>query len=244
MSPKITLTDDVLGSLTDDQLTRDVWLYQRAKGHRFSSDDLLTAFVAYAAAPDARRVLDLGCGIGSVLLHLAWSLPTAELFGVEAQAVSFTLLQRNIARNALSPRVRAVCGDLRDAAALAPLGAHFDLITGTPPYFPAGSALEARDEQREYARIEHRGGVEAYLTAGAPLLAPNSALVLCGDARSELRVTRGAEAVGLSLRARLEVVARADQPPLFSVWTLRAERGDFQQSRFTLRDAQGARTPD
>ncbi len=160
MPPKVKLTDPVLGALTDDQLTRDVWLYQRAKGHRFSSDDVATAFVGFHAAPDARRVLDLGCGIGSVLLHLAWSLPRAELFGIEAQASSFALLQRNIERNALGSRVTAVHGDLRNEQALAPFGADFELITGTPPYFTPGSALDASDEQREYARIEHRGGVE------------------------------------------------------------------------------------
>ena len=40
-----------LGPLTHDQLTRDVWLWQRARGHRFSSDDLVTALIAAAAVP-------------------------------------------------------------------------------------------------------------------------------------------------------------------------------------------------
>ncbi len=75
--------------LTDDLLTRDYRVFQRAKGHRFSSDDVATAYVAWHAAKGSRRVIDLGCGLGSVLLHLAWKLPEATLVGVEAQAISF-----------------------------------------------------------------------------------------------------------------------------------------------------------
>jgi tRNA1Val (adenine37-N6)-methyltransferase len=244
MSAKVKLRDPLLGPLTDDQLTRDVWLYQRAKGHRFSSDDLATALVALEAAPHAQRVLDLGCGIGSVLLHLAWSLPEATLCGIEAQASSFELLRRNIERNALGARINVVHGDLRDPAALAPLGADFQLISGTPPYFPVGTALGAADEQREYARIEHRGGVEAYLTAGARLLAPDGVLVLCGDARSEERVSTAGATLGLSLRGRTAIIARAGRPALFSIWTLCAQAGALRQSELVLRDSAGARTPD
>ena len=43
-------------------------------------------------------------GIGSVLLHLAWSRPDATLVGLEAQAVSFALLRRNVDENRLAAR--------------------------------------------------------------------------------------------------------------------------------------------
>src|SRR3954466_1534859 len=209
MAPKIALEDPVLGPLTDDLLTRDVRVYQRAKGHRFSSDDVATAYVAFTARPTARRVFDLGCGLGSVLLHLAWKLPDAELWGVEAQAMSFELLQRNVARSGFAQRVHVRHGDIRELPASPELDAGFDLVTGTPPYFPPEAALDAEDEQRAYARIEYRGGVEAYIAAGAPLLAPGGALVVCGDARVGERITSAAEVAGLFLHARCDVIARA-----------------------------------
>ncbi|MCA9673905.1 MAG: methyltransferase, partial [Myxococcales bacterium] len=210
--------EDRWGPLTVDRLTRDLTIVQRVHGHRFSSDDMVTAYVAHRRAPHARDVLDLGCGIGSVLLHLAWSLPAARLTGIEAQEVSYALLTENVRRNQLGARVTIHHGDLRDQ--VAHLAGRFDLITGTPPYFPPGHAVDAMDAQRAYARVEYRGGVEAYVAAAATVLADDGAFVMCGDARAEERVAGAAAAAGLHVVARTAIVAHAPKPPLFAVWTL------------------------
>jgi tRNA1Val (adenine37-N6)-methyltransferase len=241
----VALVDPVLGPLTDDALTRDFRIYQRAKGHRFSSDDLATAFVAWHARPDAKRVLDLGCGIGSVLLHLAWKMQDAALVGIEAQEMSFALLERNVARAGVGRRVAVHHGDLRDAGAIEALGRDFDLVTGTPPYFPPGAASDAMDEQRAYARIEYRGGVEAYLATAGAVVAELGAVVICGDARAVARVERGAEAARLFVHARCDVIPREHEKPLFAVWTLgRAPARARDLASMTLRDAAGERTAD
>lgn len=241
MARKIALHDPELGPLTDDLLTRDVRVYQRQKGHRFSADDIATAYVAHGAKPDAKRVLDLGCGLGSVLLCLAWKLPHAELWGVEAQAVSFELLQRNVERSGFAGRVHVRHGDLRSAELLESFGGGFDLISGTPPYFPPEAALEAEDEQRAYARIEYRGGLEAYISAAAPCLAPTGALVLCADARALQRTTSAARRSGLYAHERCDVIARTGKEPLFSIWTLGfAPSPNCRVLSLTLRDEQGA----
>lgn len=239
---------DDFSELSLDRLTRDIWLWQRKKGHRFSADDVVTAWVAVTQMPGAHRVLDLGCGIGSVLMHLAWSLPHATLVGIEAQAVSHALALRNIAHNQLDARVVALHGDLRcvgEPGGLV-LDERFDLVTGTPPYFPVDHALEAQDAQRAYARIEYRGGVEAYLAAGARLLMPHGRLVMCGDARAEERVRAAANDVGLRFIARTSVIARAPNPPLFAVWTLASDTAASDDgtaaTTLTLRDRAGNRT--
>jgi tRNA1Val (adenine37-N6)-methyltransferase len=237
--PKPTVFDPVLGPLTDDRLTRDFRLYQRSKGHRFSTDDVTTAFVAWQAAPRATRVLDLGCGIGSVLLHLAWKMPSATFVGIEAQAMSYELLVRNVARNGCGERVAVRCGDLRTEVARSGLGPEFDLVTGTPPYFPPGAALDAEDEQRAFARIEYRGGVEDYVEAGAALLARNGAMVLCADARAPARVDAAAAKAGLAIHAQLDLVVREGRPPLFAVWTLRRDPRERERTALVLTDAAG-----
>jgi tRNA1(Val) A37 N6-methylase TrmN6 len=221
-----------------------VRVFQRAKGHRFSSDDVVTAYVAYRAAPEARRVLDLGCGLGSVLLHLAWKLPAAELVGIEAQAESFRLLERNVTRSGYAARIRIEHGDLRERSWPARLGEPFDLVTGTPPYFPPNAALDAHDRQRALARVEYRGGIESYIQSGASLLSRAGTLVVCGDARALQRTTSAADRSGLSIQSRCDVIARAGRAPLFSVWTLRFETAVSRAETLTLRDAAGNPTED
>lgn len=244
MARQTAVEDPELGALTDDWLTRDVRVFQRKKGHRFSSDDVATAYVAHEARPEARTILDMGCGLGSVLLQLAWKLPKARLCGVEAQAQSFELLRRNVARSGFSGRVRIAHGDLRDEEVMSSFETSFDLITGTPPYFPPPAALEADDEQRAFARIEYRGGIEAYIDAGARLLSDDGVLTLCGDARALQRTTSASERAGLSLHARCDVLPRVGRPALFSVWTLKRAVADCRVSVLTLRSASGQPTQD
>lgn len=237
----MTTPDD---PITCDRLTRDFQLFQRRRGHRFSSDDTVTAWAAMRLVPRPARALDLGCGIGSVLLHVAWCAPEATLVGVEAQEVSFALLQRNVAHNGVGARVTVHHGDLRDDDVIARLGGGFDLVTGTPPYFPPNTAVDAMDAQRAYARVEYRGGVEAYVAAARRVMAPTGTLVLCGDADAEERVRTAAQAAGLARLGRWVVLPRAGQRPLFSVWALRFEAGDAFDATLTLRDARGEPTDD
>ena len=236
-----------LGELTDDAITGSFRIWQRKHGHRYSLDDVITAFEAARAAPDATHCLDLGTGIGSVLLMLAYKLEAARFCAVEAQANSFRLLQDNVARNALSARVTLVNGDLRDSVGQATLAGPFDLITGTPPYVPPGQATPSTDAQRAYARQEYRGGVEAYLSAAKPVLAPEGKLVVCADARFPERVTDFGQSLGLHVMRKLDVVPRADtKGPLFSVFTLVHEQAaatsEIAHDSFIARTAEGARS--
>lgn len=251
--------------LTDDALTRDFRVWQRARGHRYSLDDVLTAHEALRwleeSALRGGRALhdacDLGCGLGSVLLMIAWARPELAMVGVEAQDVSFELARRNVARNDVETRVRLVHGDLREPAtrrralALADERARpggvddfrFDLVTGTPPYVPPGRSTPSPDSQKAHARVELRGGIEDYLAAASELVAPEGVVVICGDARFPERAFRGAERVGLHVRRQRDARPRAGRAPLFSVWTFTREPGPFEHALdFVARDDEGHRT--
>src|SRR5689334_9694832 len=97
-----------MDELTIDALTSGWTIAQRRKGHRHSTDDLMTGWYAVEVVPEAQRILDLGAGIGSVGLIALWRSPRATLVAIEAQEVSFELLQSNIARNHLDARVQAI----------------------------------------------------------------------------------------------------------------------------------------
>lgn len=232
--------------LTSDAITRDYRIWQRRRGHRYSLDDVATAWVAARVGPSAVRCLDLGCGIGSVTLMLAWRLSEASIVGIEAQEGSFALACRSIADNGLEERVRVLYGDLREVVPT--LGERFDLVTGTPPYLPLGTALPSPDPQRTAARLELRGGVEAYLTAAALAVKPEGRVVVCADGRRPERVLEGARQAGLIPIGRWDAMARADAlGPLFSVWTLKPGRAPEGPEPLdvevgVIRDASGGKT--
>lgn len=238
---------DELGELSCDAITGSFRITQRKAGHRYSLDDVLTAWEAACAAPHATRCLELGSGVGSVLLMLAYRLPEARFVAVEAQRNSFALLGRNVADNGLGERVTTVHGDLRDCVTPA-LGV-FDLITGTPPYVKPGTATPAPDSQKSFCRQEWRGGVEAYLEAAARVLAPGGKLVVCADARTPARVSRSAAQLGLRLLARRDMVPREGlKAPLFSTFVLEHQTATAARepavSVWCARDRAGQRTSD
>ena len=140
------------------QLTRRLVLWQRTRGHRSATDDILCAYTGNAAKPDAGSILDLGAGQGSVALMLAGINPKAAITAVEVQQVSYELLERNVKENGLAGRVVPILADLRTVD----LGARrFDLVTGSPPYVRHGAGVLPADAQRAAARFELRFSAQA-----------------------------------------------------------------------------------
>ena len=229
--------------LTDDPLTSRVQIWQRRRGHRYSLDDVLTAFEAIDQRPSPARYLDLGCGIGSVLLMVCDRAHPGRAAAIEAQEISHALAERNIERNDFE--VELAFGDFRKSEVQRSLSlSEFDLITGTPPYAPVGTATPSPDSQRAHARIEYRGGIEAYMDAASALLAPEGDFVVCAAGDPE-RVLRAAEAAGLVAHRRVDAIPRAGRDTLFHVWRLRrpgAKVPTFEAHRFVARDEEGERT--
>jgi tRNA1(Val) A37 N6-methylase TrmN6 len=230
-------------------LTGDFRIFQLKSGHRWSLDDFMTALVAIEATGEVSRAADLGCGIGSVLMMVAWAKPGARVVGVEAQALSAALARRSIAYNGLDDRCEVRLGDLRSEATLAD-GPRFDLVTGTPPYIPLGHGIVSGRAQRGPACFETRGGIEDYAARAAALLAPGGRFVACAGAAPEDRADRAVLAAGLRLVRRVDVVPRAGKPVLFRVVVAERMRGDgdaapaAETRRFVVRDERAAITDD
>lgn len=227
-------------------LTRDFRLLQRPGGHGYSVDDLLVAHLACTkGGPAPSRVLDLGCGVGSVLLMVGWAFRDAELVGIEAQAESAALARRNLEDNGCAARGRIVEGDLRDPAMLADAGA-FDLVTGSPPYFDPRASTVSKDEQRAYARWELRGGIEDYARAAARALSPGGAFVACAATDPPGRATAALGAAGLSIAWRRDVVPHPARPAflVLLVAVRDAPAPTVEAPPLLLRNADGTRTDD
>lgn len=224
--PDTALREDLVPGAGEDlcYLAGDFRIFQRQDGHRWSADDLITAHFAVRAAlgrgAAPRRIVDLGCGIGTVLLFLSWRFPDAVCAGIEAQEVSAGLSARSLALNGLSERCSVRLGDLRDPAARAGLrGA--DLVTGTPPYLPVGSGPESQKVQCGPCRFEHRGGIEDYCLAAAELLGAGGVFVGCAAGFQRARVAAAARAAGLVVSRWKDVLPKPGKPALFGVFSMR-----------------------
>jgi len=224
-------------------LSGDWRILQPLRGHRWSLDDLVTAWCAAALpGPAPLRIADLGCGIGAVLLLLAWRFPASRCVGVEAQEASAALARRSIAWNGVQDRCTVHSGDLRDPFVL-PDGERFDLVTGTPPYLLRGAGREPQRLLQAACHIEQRGGIEDYCRAAARVLASGARFVVCHA--SPRRVAHAAAAASLAPEMRVDVIPRTGKPALFSVYALRREPARTEvRPPLVVRDAAGQWTPE
>lgn len=228
--------------LTTDALTSGWRIIQRRKGHRHSTDDLLTGWYAIEVVADARRILDLGSGIGSVGLIALWRSPHATLVAIEAQEVSFELLTANIAHNGLETRVRAIHGDLRDVR----LDERFDLVTGSPPYWDVSEGVVPADPQKAHARFELRGDVRDYAIAARAALAEGGRFVFCFPTVQRARAEAACIAAELALVRARDVIPRAGAAPLFTLFACRRAEDPsepfVEEPAHVVRDSDGQPT--
>lgn len=188
---------------------------QRKGGHRHSVDDVLTAWYALQISPPVVEHLDLGTGIGTVGLLTLWGMGAeARLTCVEAQKISYRLLQSNIDENGLRSRVDCSHGDLRELV----LERKFPLITGSPPYFPQGTGILPQDSQKAHARFELRGDVSDYARAAVSHLAKGGWFVLCFPTPQKQRALDGITAAGLVVVKLRDVIPRETLLPLFTLF--------------------------
>lgn len=204
---------------TLDAISGHFRLFQLRDGHRFSTDDILTAWYGTSWCPTAQTALDLGSGIGTVGMICAWRLPGARFVTVEAQDESVALARKSAKYNGVTARYEIRHGDFRQLD-LINSEEKFDLITGSPPYFPPGSGVESEHPQKLACRFELRGTVADYCATAATHLAPGGlfACVFPTEPSQLARVEEGARNAGLVIVRRRPVVFREGEPPLVALF--------------------------
>jgi tRNA1(Val) A37 N6-methylase TrmN6 len=210
---------------TLDAISGHFRLFQLRDGHRFSTDDILTAWYGTTWCPSARTALDLGSGLGTVGMICAWRLPGAKFVTVEAQSESVWLAKKSARYNGLTDRYEIRAGDFRTPEILR-AGETFDLVTGSPPYFPLGDGVQSEHPQKLACRFELRGNIADYCATAAQHLAPGGffCCVFPHEPAQLARVAAAAKASKLVIVRQRPVVFREGDPPLVALFGLmRAE---------------------
>ena len=110
---------------------------------RMSTDSMVLA--DFCRIKSGSRVLDLGCGCGTLGLLLLGADGTLHVSGIEIQEAAACQAQENAEENGFSDHLHIVCGDLRQTHAQIAPGS-FDCVLSNPPYYPPGSGyLHAQD---------------------------------------------------------------------------------------------------
>ncbi len=210
---------------TLDAISGHFRLFQLRDGHRFSTDDILAAWYGTNWCPTARTALDLGSGLGTVGMICAWRLTGAKFVTIEAQNESVALAKKSARYNGIEDRYEIREGDFRQAGVLC-ADEKFDLITGSPPYFPQGAGVESEHPQKLACRFELRGTIADYCVTAAQHLASGGffACVFPYEPAQLARVEAGAREAGLVIVRKRPVVFREGDPALVGLFGLmRAE---------------------
>ncbi len=206
---------------TLDAISGHFRLFQLRDGHRFSTDDILTAWYGTTWCPSERAVLDLGSGIGTVGMICAWCLPGAKFVTVEAQTESVALAKKSTRYNGIEDRYEIRAGDFRENGILR-ADEKFDLITGSPPYFPPDAGVKSEHPQKLACRFELRGTIADYCETAAKHLAPGGffACVFPHEPAQLARVEAAAKNSNLVIVRKRPVVFREGDPPLVALFGL------------------------
>lgn len=170
-TPGETTRDAVLGGR--------LMLTQPKAGHRVGHDAILLA----AAAPaTARRMMDLGAGVGAAGLAFLTRCRQAEGVLVEIDPVLADLARANAAANGLSARCRAVPADVtalgRSAGPPEVAAGDADLVLMNPPYNARTTHNVSPHGGRALAHDATSDLLEGWVRSAYRCLAPGGTLCL------------------------------------------------------------------
>ncbi len=146
-------------------------IIQRTDGFNFSLDSVLLANFATVNSR-VKRVIELGCGNGAVLMMLS-TRTNAKITGIDIQDVSYDLAKRNVEMNKLTKQIDLIHDNF--------IGIHkkighdiCELVLCNPPYFKLDSHNNRnKSELKTIARHEVYSTLDDVLETAKILLKNN-----------------------------------------------------------------------
>jgi tRNA1(Val) A37 N6-methylase TrmN6 len=193
-----------------------VRLWQPARGYRVNVDTILLAEFAVGVRPGARRLVDLGAGVGALSLA----------YGHLGRGKRYDLVEREPALAALATRNLAEAGaegaahvaDLAAAGLPRLLKGTADVVLCNPPFFAEDRRSSATDSLRRGSRA---GRVEPFLRAAESAMARRAYAFFAYPAPALAELLAAARAANLVAKRLRLVHAFADAPARLALIELR-----------------------
>jgi tRNA1(Val) A37 N6-methylase TrmN6 len=202
-------------AFTDDAvLGGRVRLRQPRRGHRAGHDAILLA--AATAAYAGEHAVELGAGVGTAGLALAWRVGGLRVTLVEIDPLLSELAAGNVAANGFTDRVDVVTLDAAGPpqafadAGLPPGCAHVVLMN--PPFNDPAQSQASPESGRVRAHAGTAATLQSWVTTAARLLIDHGALTLIWRADGLADVLNALD--GLGGIAVMPVHARAESPAI------------------------------
>lgn len=170
--------------------------------------ETIVAAALDAISADQRRVLDLGCGSGALLLAVLSERHDASGTGVDIADEAVAAATANAALNGLADRATFIRGNFADSQT-AP--GQYDLILCNPPYIPSAEICDLAPEVAIFDPMLALDGGDDGLECWRKVL-PRITAGLAPGGRACLEIGAGQEQAVLVLagKAGLAEVSRAD----------------------------------
>ncbi len=227
-------------SVRCDTLSGNFKIFQPEDGQRYSTDDLLTAWLAVRTVesdPPA-RFLDLGSGLASVPMIVLWKFPDLSGTGVEIRPNRYELAEKSLEINGLTQRFQIIHGDLRELE----LEEKFDLITSTPPYYQSTEGPLSGNDDKAAARFELNGSIDDYFKTAAKHLSEKGVFITVYPFLYAARVFDAAQNCGMFINSKVDFIPKEGKPPLISIFAASFSKTGISSELLVMRDKAGNHT--
>lgn len=160
---------------SDKFLNGKVIVKQPEKGYRAGIDAVLLAAAVHPKASD--HILDIGAGVGTVMLCLAALSPNIHITGLEIQPDLVALNQQNISDNHFADRLKIIQGDIMTPPSQIKPNS-YDHVISNPPFYAYGQKAYSDSKSKSLARHVTSGTVQDWINSCLRFVKPRGYLTL------------------------------------------------------------------